>query len=106
MNSLYLKITAFDEDFDWEEDFGKDQISFTAPKELTEQGTGEEFHFSNNGKNTYLSISGCMPSNAPPFKAEGLFSDFELYEIVYELFKFELLSIEVISCQERSRTAK
>lgn len=93
MNNLYLKIRAFEEDFDWEEDFGKDQISFTAPKELTEQGTGEEFHFRNNGKNTYLSISGCMPSNAPPLKAEGLFSDFELYEMTYELFKYELLKI-------------
>jgi len=96
MNNLYLKIRAFDEDFDWEEDSGDSgevQISFTAPKELAEEGSGEEYTFSNNGKNTYLSISGCMPSNAPPMKAEGLFSDFELYEIVYELFKYELLKI-------------
>ena len=93
MNSLYLKIRAFDEDFDWDEDFGEDQISFTAPKELAEEGTGENFIFSNNGKNTYVSIGGCMPSNAPPMKAERLFSDFELYEMMYELFKYELLNL-------------
>jgi len=40
MNSLYLKIRAFDEDFDWDEDFGASQIAFTAPKELAEEGTG------------------------------------------------------------------
>ena len=93
MNSLYLKIRAFDEDFEWDEDFGASQIAFTVPKELAEGGSGEKFSFSNNGKNTYLSISGCMPSNAPPMKAEGLFSDFELYEMTYELFKYELLKI-------------
>ena len=93
MNSLYLKIRAFDEDFDWDEDFGASQITFTAPKELAEEGTGETFSFSNDGKNTYLSISGCMPSNAPPMKAERLFSDFELYEMMYELFKYELLNL-------------
>jgi len=65
------------------------QIMFDHPSELKTAGEGDYITFMYDEENTYFETSGAV-FNAGGFKMNRRFTDLELYELVYHMFKLML----------------
>jgi len=65
------------------------QIMFDHPSELRTGGEGDYTTFMYDEENTYFETSGAA-FNAGGFKINKRFTDLELYELVYHMFKLML----------------
>jgi|TARA_R110002020_G_scaffold202084_9_gene405126 hypothetical protein len=65
------------------------QMTFDYPFQLNAHGEGNIITFMYDAKNTYFETAGAA-FNAGGFKIPKLFTDLELYELVYHMFKLML----------------
>ena len=65
------------------------QIMFDHPSELKTAGEGDYITFMYDEENTYFETSGAA-FNAGGFKINKRFTDLELYELAYHMFKLML----------------